>query len=110
MQANLHEINLEINDANEARELFGNNDVFLNRIEEELNVSIVTRGEQIQVSGDETELVQTVLNSLLDVIRKGMDFSERDVIYAIKLAKQGNIRQFATLFEDEITKNAHGKS
>src|SRR5699024_6405782 len=35
---------------------------------------------------------------------------ERDIVYAIELAKKGNIDQFATLFEDEITTNAKGKS
>lgn len=109
MTDNLEQINLELTDANEARELFGNNDNFLKRIEEELQVSIVTRGESIRVSGKQVELVQLILNSLLRVIKKGLIVSERDVIYAIKLAKEGKINQFETLFEDEITKNASGK-
>src|SRR5690625_5176639 len=110
MEENLQQIDLQLNDSNEARELFGNNDNFLKRIEEQLNVSIITRGEQIQVVGDQVELVQIVLNSLLKVIKKGQILTERDVLYAIKLAKEGKINQFETLFEDEITKNAHGKS
>src|SRR5699024_8933082 len=110
MADNLEQIDLQLNNSNEARELFGNNDTFLKRIEEQLNVSIITRGEQIQVSGKQVELVQTVLNSLLQVIKKGQILTERDVIYAIDLAKEGKINQFETLFEDEITKNARGKS
>src|SRR5699024_3368663 len=35
--------------------------------------------------------------------------TERDVIYAANLVKQGKINQLDTLFEDEITKNAQGK-
>lgn len=110
MREALQEIDLQLEDANEARELFGNNDIFLKRIEQQLNVSIITRGEQIQVQGEETELVETVLIHLLEVIRRGIDLTERDVIYAIKLAKENKIEQFLTLFEDEITKNAKGKS
>ena len=109
MADNLHQIDLHLNDSNEARELFGNNDVFLKRIEEELDVSIVTRGELIQVSGDQINLVQPVLEGLLNVIQKGLDISERDVLYAIKLAKEGKMNQFETLFEDEITKSYLGK-
>lgn len=109
MGENLEQIDIELNDANEARELFGNNDMFLKRIEEQLQVSIVTRGEQIRVSGKQVELVQLILNSLLNLIKKGLIISERDVIYAIKLAKEGKINQFETLFEDEITKSASGK-
>lgn len=109
MEGNLEQIDLQLNDSNEARELFGNNDNFLKRIEEGLQVSIITRGEKIQVSGKQVELVQVVLTSLLNVIRKGLVITERDVLYAIKLAKEGKINQFETLFEDEITKNAKGK-
>lgn len=110
MREAILEIDLQIQDANEARELFGNNDIFLKRIEQQLNVSIITRGEQIQVHGKEGKIVETVLTQLLEVIRKGIDLSERDVIYAIKLAKEDKIDHFITLFEDEITKNAKGKS
>lgn len=109
MAEELQTINIQLEDANEARELFGNNDVFLRRIEDHLNVTITTRGGKIQVSGDHVELVQEVLLSLLKVIQNGQVIQERDVIYAIKLAREGKINQFETLFEDEITKNKKGK-
>lgn len=109
MEENLKHIEIELDDANEARELFGNNDNYLRRIEEILQVSIITRGEKIQVSGEQVELVQDVLQNLLNVIKKGLTITERDVVYAIKLAKEGKIEQFENLFEDVITKNAAGK-
>lgn len=104
-------IDLKLNNSNEARELFGINDSFLKLIEEQLHVSIITRGEQIQVSGtkDNIDLVQVILNGLLTVIQKGQMLTERDVFYAIELAKEGNMHQFETLFEDSIMKNAMGK-
>src|SRR5690625_529534 len=109
MEQNLQQIDIELEDVNEARELFGNNDVYLKRIEEQLNVSIITRGERIQATGEHVELVQPILKGLINVIQKGLDLSERDVLYAIKLAKEGKMNQFETLFEDEITKNYKGK-
>lgn len=110
MEDNLEQIDLELTDANEARELFGNNDNFLKRIEEKLHVSIITRGGKIQVSGEKVELVQLILNNLLQIIKKGLPLTERDVLYAIELAQEGKIEQFETLFEDVITKNARGKA
>lgn len=104
MSEHLEQINLHLNDVNEARELFGTNDKFLQLIEAQLKVEIVTRGEQVSVSGEDPALVQVILHSLLQIIRKGLTITERDVVYAIKLAKEGNIEQFETLFEDEITK------
>ncbi|CQR46883.1 PhoH-like protein [Paraliobacillus sp. PM-2] len=112
MSEALHLIDLEINDPTEALALFGAEDKYLKQIEQQLQVSIITRGEQIRVSGNEQEvtLIQEILRALLKVIRKGLTITERDVVYAVELAKKGKIHQFETLFEDEIIKNAKGKS
>lgn len=109
----LTEIDLQLTNPTEALALFGANDKYLKQIEEQLNVSIITRGEQVSVSGNTAEdikLVQEILLTLLSVIKRGLSISERDVVYAVDLAKDGKINQFETLFEDEITKNAKGKS
>jgi phosphate starvation-inducible protein PhoH and related proteins len=105
-------INQQIDNPNEAVALFGNHDSHLKRIEELLNVSIVTRGESLLVStqSDKYEIVEEVLKGLLQVIRKGISISERDVAYAVQLAVEGKIDQFTQLYEEEIAKNARGKS
>src|SRR5699024_12467127 len=109
MAEELQTINIQLEDANEARELFGNNDVFLRRIEDHLNVTITTRGGKIEGSGGHVELVQEVLLSPLKVIQNGKVIQERDVIYAIRLAREGKINQCETLFEADTTKNNKGK-
>lgn len=112
MSENLKTIELQLTNPNEALALFGTNDKYLKQIEQQLNVSIVTRGEQVGVSGtnEEIELVEEILSTLLTIVRKGLDITERDVVYSVDLAKKGKINQFETLFEDEITKNVKGKS
>ncbi|SDQ48932.1 PhoH family protein [Virgibacillus salinus] len=112
MSENLKTIELQLTNTNEALALFGTNDKYLKQIEEQLNVSIVTRGEQVGVSGtkEEIELVEEILSTLLTIVRKGLNITERDVVYSVDLAKKGKINQFETLFEDEITKNVKGKS
>ncbi|WP_217586741.1 PhoH family protein [Lentibacillus saliphilus] len=111
MSENLHAIDLRLTGATEALALFGTNDKHLKHLEEKLHVSIVSRGEQVRVSGAEQDVthVQDVLLNLLVLIRKGLTISERDVVYAVDLAKAGKIDQFETLFEDEITKTHKGK-
>src|SRR5699024_2657728 len=111
MSENLNKIDLQLNGPNEALELFGINDKYLKHIEEQLNVKITTRGEQVALSGEEKDikLVEDILLTVLSVIRKGQSVTERDIVYAIDLAKNGKIQQFETLFEDEITRNAKGK-
>ncbi|WP_067727378.1 PhoH family protein [Oceanobacillus damuensis] len=112
MSGSLTEIDLQLTGTNEALALFGTNDKNLKQLESQLEVSIVSRGEAVSVSGTEesVSLVQEILLTLLSVIRKGQSISERDVVYAVDLAKKGKINQLETLFEDEITKNAKGKS
>lgn len=110
MTEKLHEVDLQLEDANVTRELFGTNDIFLKRIEQQLDVSIITRGDRVQVIGERYEIVETVLQHLLEVIEKGVLINERDVIYAVKLAEEGKIDAFPSLFEDEIIKNARGQA
>ncbi|WP_453994896.1 PhoH family protein [Bacillus nitroreducens] len=102
----------QLENPNEALVLFGNNDLHLKRMEEELNVSIITRGEALHVSGESTnvQLVEEILDKLLGVIRKGIQVNERDVIYCIQMAKTGKLDSFEELYDEEITKTAKGKS
>ncbi|PEU48043.1 phosphate starvation-inducible protein PhoH [Bacillus cereus] len=112
MAEQLVEMNQQLENTNEAIALFGVNDAHLKIIERELNVSIVTRGETVHVSGavETVTLVEKILQQLLVVIRKSISISERDVAYAIQLAQQGKIAQFEELYEEEIFKTAKGKS
>jgi phosphate starvation-inducible PhoH-like protein len=59
---------------------------------------------------DKVELVGKVLEKLLYVIRKGINISQRDVVYALQMANKGTLEYFSDLYEEEITKNAKGKS
>ncbi len=112
MAEQLVEMNQQLENTNEAIALFGVNDAHLKVIERELNVSIITRGETVHVSGavETVTLVEKILQQLLVVIRKGVSITERDVAYAIQLAQQGKISQFEELYEEEIFKTAKGKS
>ncbi|MGP3559763.1 PhoH family protein [Geobacillus sp. BK01] len=104
-------ISQHVRNQQEAAALFGVHDAHLKRIEEELGVSIVTRGETVNVSGtpQQVQLVDELLRHLLIVIRKGVAVSERDIIYAIQLAKKGALDGLVQLYDEEITKNAKGK-
>ena len=101
----------QVENPNEAIALFGNQDAHLKILENELHVSIVTRGESLNVSGElaNVELVDKIIHQLLQVIRKGVSISERDILYIVQLAKENNIDSFLELYEEEITKNLKGK-
>ncbi|GGH84977.1 phosphate starvation-inducible PhoH-like protein [Pullulanibacillus pueri] len=112
MSENLLEtINFQLENTHEAITLFGPGDAHLKMIEDKLEVSIVTRGEEVSVSGTpkNVSIVEAVLKTLLSLVKKGITFGERDVIYAIQLAEEGRLEALDGLYDEEITTNAKGK-
>lgn len=111
MPDELKTTNIQLDNPNEAIALFGVSDSHLKSMESELSISIVTRGESVYISGEEqaVSMAQEILNKLLAVIRKGINISQRDVTYALQMAKQGTLEYFEDLYNEEITKNAKGK-
>lgn len=111
MASKLYPIDLQLTDQQEAQLLFGNQDKHLKLIEDQLNVSIVTRGEAFYVKGTEqaATFTQDVLTFLYDMLKQGIIISGRDVIYATKLVKSGKKNELQTLFADEITKSFNGE-
>jgi phosphate starvation-inducible PhoH-like protein len=112
MSEQLVTINVQLDDSNEAISLFGVQDANLKRIEEEMQVSIISRGETVVVSGstENVQLVEEILKKLLNIIRKNISISERDVVYAIQLAKKNSLEFFEDVYEEEIGKNVKGKT
>ncbi|MCA1021423.1 AAA family ATPase [Halobacillus litoralis] len=112
MPEELKTIDIQLDNTTETLALFGTEDRNLKQIEEQLQVTIISRGGQVRVSGqaEHVQLVEDILMSVLALIRKGLSVTERDIVYAVELAKKGKINQFEALFEDEITKNSKGKS
>ncbi|KEZ51062.1 MULTISPECIES: PhoH family protein [Metabacillus] len=112
MPEELITINLQVENPNEAASLFGNNDVHLKRMEDELSVTIVSRGEAVYVNGEEenANIAGDVLASLQVLLKRGIAISERDVIYGIEMAKKHKLDEFEALYVEEVSKNAQGKS
>lgn len=112
MTEDLKTMEIQLANPTEAISLFGNADMNLKLIEQELGVSIVTRGEAVGISGpeDKVELAQAVLDNLLAVIRKGISVSQREAVYAIQMAEKGTLEYFKDLYDEEISKNVKGKS
>ncbi|NKE05144.1 MULTISPECIES: PhoH family protein [Mesobacillus] len=112
MTEDLKTMEIQLANPTEAISLFGNADMNLKLIEQELGVSIVTRGESVGISGpeDKVEMAQAVLQNLLAVIRKGISISQREAVYAIQMAEKGTLEYFRDLYDEEISKNVKGKS
>ncbi|KQL53508.1 phosphate starvation-inducible protein PhoH [Heyndrickxia shackletonii] len=103
---------IQLQNPNEAISLFGISDKHLKLLEDSYKVSIITRGESVHISGntEDVERVNKILERLLYIIRKGINISSRDVLYAIQMENQGTLEFFEEIYDEEITKNARGKS
>ena len=105
-------IQLHVEDPNETIMLLGISDQNMKLIEEQLNVSVLTRGDTISISGaeDSRNSAKALLEQLLKVIRKGININQRDVSTALEMVKSGTIEYFAELYDEEISRNMKGKA
>ena len=104
---------IQIDDINQSQALIGNNDKNLKAIEAHFNVVIHARGQEIAVKGEKIEHVEKaelVLKNLLKVIELGNTITLKDVEAAIKMADNNTIHHLLDLYDEEITKDAYGKT
>ena len=91
--------------------VFGSFDENIKRIEDEFHVSIVNRGTELKVSGDEEAADQAVrtLEGLLTLSSKGEQIDEQRVRYLMNLVREGNDAQVAKMTKGVICITAKGK-
>ena len=104
-------IQISLQNAGEAQSLFGPQDGFLKMIEKEIPAVINSREAEITIRGAEREvdMLGQLFNVLLSLVRGGYILSERDVQYAVELAKDFRADQLLDLFKGEITTTFRGK-
>lgn len=104
-------IQISLHNAGEAQSLFGPQDSFLKIIEKEIPAVINSREAEITIRGTEREvdMLGQLFNVLLSLVRGGYLLSERDVQYAVELAKDFRADQLLDLFKGEITTTFRGK-
>ena len=91
--------------------VFGSFDENVRRIEEALCVSVVNRGTELKVSGEEEAVDKAcrTLEGLLTLASKGETIDEQRVRYLITLVKEGNDDQVAQMAKDVVCITAKGK-
>ncbi len=91
--------------------VFGSFDENIKRIEEALSVSIVNRGDDLKISGEEenADKAARTLEGLLSLASKGETIDEQRVRYLITLVREGNDAQVAQMAKDVVCITAKGK-
>lgn len=105
------EVKIQFSDASEALLLFGPHDVYLKQIEEKTTAKIYTRNDELVISGDKSEVgkLTELFDKLLQLIKRGITLSERDITYAMQLMERGEGDQLLELYEEEVARTQRGK-
>jgi len=91
--------------------VFGSFDENIRRIEDALSVTIVNRGNELKVTGDEEAADKAVrtLEGLLSLASRGEVIDEQRVRYLITMVQEGNDDQIAQMAKDVVCITAKGK-
>lgn len=105
-------LELKLTDSDDVSMLLGTHDKHIKFLEENSAITINTRGETIQLIGEETEvqLIASVIRTLKVLIQRGIKISTPDVVSALKMARAGDLDSFVAMYEEEIIKDHHGRA
>ena len=95
----------------QARNIFGQYDLFIKKIERTLNVTIIVRDSAIKIVGDAGHVTKakSVFLNLLELSKKGEMISEQNVDYALSLSFDDKESSIVTLNQDIICHTINGK-
>lgn len=96
----------------DAIDIFGSFDENIRIIEQELTVRVVSRDDQLKITGEAAEAVDQaakVIHGLLGLSARGEAIHEQNVRYLIQLVKSGNEDKIQTLAADVLCVTAKGK-
>lgn len=96
----------------QAVSLFGSFDENIRQIERKFSVSVVSRGSELKVTGEEPENVQKgvrAVNGLLTLINRGEALSDQNVRYVLSLVNDGNEDKLEQMAADCVCITSKGK-
>ncbi|OBR63092.1 phosphate starvation-inducible protein PhoH [Paenibacillus oryzae] len=111
LQIETKTLKVPLGNAAEGLALFGPQDKFLKLVADQVECTITSRDAEIVISGPskEAESLEQLYSVLLQLVRNGYMPSERDVVYALELAKEMAAEELLDLFKKEIASTFRGK-
>ncbi len=94
-----------------SRNVFGNMDSNIKKIEKSLGVTLVLRDSEIKIIGSDTacDRASKVFNELISLSRKGNVISEQNVDYALALCMEDKLEVLGEIDSDVIARTVQGK-
>lgn len=107
----MSEVILNVNNIDDIISLFGSFDENVNLLQRQYDVSILSRGNDIRINGDEKAVKEaaSAINTLLEMIRKGELVSEQSIRYVSSMVSEGAQEEITQLCGDGICVTVSGK-
>ncbi len=98
------EKSLALRNTQEAQTLFGKHDQHLRKIEQTLSVTLVSRGDELKISGDDGAVSKAfrLFDDLLVVVRSGAPIRKDDLEYALKALQDPTLVQLRQIYQQRI--------
>ncbi|RJE90481.1 PhoH family protein [Paenibacillus sp. 1011MAR3C5] len=111
MQNESTTVKVPLENAAEGLAVFGPQDKFLRLVQESVESTIATREAEIVITGPvkETESLEQLFRVLLQLVRGGYNPTERDIAYALELARTMQAEELLDLFKKEVATTFRGK-
>ncbi len=107
----MYEQTVQFDRMEHAVSLFGSFDENIRLIESAFNVSIVSRGSEVRVSGEAENVANAVraINTLLMLLNRGETLNEQNVRYCISSVKDGTTDRMESMLRECVCITARGK-
>lgn len=94
-----------------SRNIFGNFDAHVKKIEKTLKVTIVMRDSEMKIIGPETscERALSVFHELIELAKRGNTITEQNVDYAVSLSMENTTEILTEIDKDVISRTITGK-
>ena len=91
--------------------LFGMNDRNMAALEQELNVMISLRGQELNIQGSDEDaaLAEQVIGKLIGLVRKGEMIDAARIRYAVALGREGRLEEIAEIMGDVVAITHRGR-
>lgn len=91
--------------------VFGQFDANIKKIEKACGVSIVNRGDDVKISGEEKDVHKAwnILHSLVALVKKGEEITEQNLEYFISSAEETDLRELEKMYDDLICITVNGR-
>ncbi len=98
-------------DAEHMQNIFGGNDAYIKKIEDDLNVIITDRNGQVRITGEQSAVNKAarLINDLVELSKRGNTIQEQNVSYGIELSKENDDSSLLEIDSECICHTISGK-